>query len=242
MIYFWRILVVFGILNLINITAVNAGAGMEPVWVSIIAISLILSFKKPFKYVFSNKYIKGIFWLGATIFLMVESMIIFEGMGFNIPSNSDYLIVLGAGVRGETPSLTLQGRLDVAYNYLSKNPNTQAILTGGQGVGEDITEAEAMKRYLVQKGISSNRLILENKATDTVENLIHSFEMIDSSRQEPRVIVVTSKFHILRSKIIARELGWEVEGAGARTALFLIPTYYLREFFAVVEELIFYLT
>lgn len=212
---------------------------MEPVWIGIIAISLILSFKKPFKYLFSNKYVKGIFLLGVTIFLVVESMIIFQSIEINIPLNSNYLIVLGARVRGETPSLALQYRLDVAYDYLEQNPNTQAILTGGQGAGETITEAEAMKRYLVQKGISPNRLLLENKATDTVENLTYSFEMIDSSLENPEVIVVTSKFHILRSKIIARELGWRVDGIGARTLPFLIPTYYLREFFAVVAEVIF---
>lgn len=70
-------------------------------------------------------------------------------MGFNAPVNSDYLIILGARVRGETPSLDLQYRLDVAYDYLEKSPSTKAILTGGQGKGEDITEAEAMRRYLV---------------------------------------------------------------------------------------------
>lgn len=239
MIYFWRIVVVFGILNLINIIAVDGGAGMEPVWIGIIAISFIFSFKNISTYFFSNTYIKGIFWLGISIFLIIESMIIFESMQMNVPLNSDYIIVLGARVRGETPSLALQERLNVAYDYLEQNPNTQAILTGGQGAGEDITEAEAMKRYLVQKGISPNRLLLETQAKDTVENLTYSFKMIDPSLEKVEVIVVTSKFHILRSKIIAKELGWQVEGIGAKTLPFLIPTYYLREFFAVVEEIIF---
>jgi uncharacterized SAM-binding protein YcdF (DUF218 family) len=96
-----------------------------------------------------------------------------------------------------------------------------------------------MKRYLVQRVISSERLVLENQARDTVENLSYSFERIDPSIERPQVVVVTSKFHILRSKMIARELGWEVDGIGAKTLPFLMPTYYLREFFAVVAEAIF---
>lgn len=239
MVWFWRILVVFGILNLINIIAVDGGAGMEPVWLGIIGVSLILSFKKPLNYLFGNKMIKGIFWVGVIVFGMVEGMIIFQSLEMTIPSNSDYLIVLGARVRGETPSLALQYRLDVAYNYLVENPETRAILTGGQGPGEAITEAEAMRRYLVQKGIPEERLLLEDQATDTVENLTYSFKMIEQEIENSEVILVTSKFHILRSKMIARELGYQVEGIGARTLPFLIPTYYLREFFAVVEEMIF---
>lgn len=239
MIYFWRSLFVFGILNLINIVAVSGGAGMEPIWIGIILISFILSFKKPTQYLFSNKYIKRLFCIGVTTFLVIESLIVFQGIAFNTSSNANYLIVLGAGVRGEKPSLALQYRLDVAFNYLNENPNTQAILTGGQGSGEDITEAEAMHRYLVKKGIEPNRLLLEDQATDTVENLTYSFKMIDSSLENPEIIVVTNKFHILRSKMIAHELGWEVDGIGAETLSFLIPTYYLREFFAVIHEFIF---
>lgn len=239
MVYFWRALTVFAVLNLINIIAVNGGVGMEPVWMIIIIGSLILSFKKPLEWLFSNQYVKGVFWFLVAFLVIVEGIIIFQGMGFNASVNSDYLIVLGARVRGETPSLALQYRLDVAYDYLEKSPSTKAILTGGQGKGEDIAEAEAMKRYLVQKGISSERLLLEDKATDTVENLSYSFEMIDMKGEKPQVVVVTSKFHILRSKIIAKELGWDVDGVGARTLPFLVPTYYLREFFAVVAEVIF---
>lgn len=239
MVYFWRILVVFAIFNLINIIAVDGGAGMEPVWIGIIAISLVLSFKAPLTWLFSKKYIQVIFWLGVSVFVVTQSMIIFNSLAFNVPKNSDYLIVLGARVRGETPSLALKYRLDVAYNYLEQNSSTKAILTGGQGPGEDITEAEAMKRYLVQRGIASERLLLEDQATNTVQNLHYSFELIDSLVERPQLVVVTSKFHILRSKIIARKLGWQVQGIGAKTLPFLIPSYYLREFFAVLKEVIF---
>lgn len=238
MIYFWRFLVVFGLLNLANIIIVDGGAGMEPVWCIIIATSFVLSFKKPLNYFFSKPFIKGLFTLGVSCFLLIEGLIVFHGLSLNVPQNSDYLIVLGARVRGEQLSLSLKHRLDVAYDYLSQNPDTKAILTGGQGPGEDISEAEAMHRYLVQKGITSDRLILEDQATDTVQNIRYSFEKIDPQLTDPKVMVVTNKFHILRSKLIAKELGHTVSGIGSRTLLYLIPTYYLRECFAVVAEIL----
>jgi hypothetical protein len=142
MVYFWRELALFGVLNLINIIAVDGGVGMEIVWLGIIGISLVLSFKKPVRWLFSKKYIKPVFWLAITIFLITQSVIIFHGLGLNVPENSDYLIVLGARIRGETPSLALQYRLDMAYDYLEQSSSTKAILTGGQGAGESITEAE----------------------------------------------------------------------------------------------------
>lgn len=239
MIYFWRVLAGFSLLNLMNIIAVDGGAGMEPVWVAMMIMSTILSFKKPLAYVSSKKWMKWLFGIGLSSFLIIEGCIIFHSMPLNIPQNSDYIIVLGARVRGETPSLVLRERLEVAYDYLEKNPKTKAILTGGQGAGEDISEAEAMKRYLVNKGISIGRLILENQATDTVENMTYSFDLMEELNEETSIIVVTSKFHILRSKMIAKECGWEVQGIGAKTLPFLVPTYYLRECFAVVEEAIF---
>ena len=77
MIYFWRVLAGFSLLNLMNIIAVDGGAGMEPVWVAMMIMSTILSFKKPLRYVFSHKSIKGLFFLGMTFFIIIESIIIF---------------------------------------------------------------------------------------------------------------------------------------------------------------------
>lgn len=239
MIYFWRCLFVFSALNLANILVFGGAVGMKPIWLGIIIISLILSFKKPFQYCFSHKLIRILFTFSLCLFILVEACIIYHGSQNNSSNEYDYLIVLGAGLRGETLSYDLKYRLDAAYKYLAVYPDTKAILTGGQGPGETITEAEAMHRYLVQKGIEPERLIREEQATDTVENLAYSFQLIDSLVQQPDIMVVTSKFHILRSKLIAHELGYKVDGLGAKNSLFLTPNYYLREFFAVVCEFIF---
>ncbi len=236
MVWFWRVLIVFAVLNLTNIIVVGGGAGMEIVWVAIIIGSFALSFDKVLHWVFGYRIVKGLFWLGVIVFVTIESMIIGHGIKGEDTMPTDYIVVLGARVRGETPSLTLAYRLDVAYDYLVTYPDTRAILSGGQGEGESITEAEAMKRYLVQKGIAPTRLIKEDKATDTVENLRYAFAMLETEDVRPSVTVVTSRFHILRSKMIAKDLGWEVEGVGSKTLPFLIPNYYIRECFAVIEE------
>lgn len=239
MIWFWRGLVLFSILNLINIIVVDGGAGMEFVWIFIIIGSLILSFKHPYELLFSKKWIKIPFIIMSILFLFVEGSIILNGIALNPPKNVDYLVVLGARIRGEVPSLTLQYRLDKAYTYLVNNPDTMVIVSGGRGVGESITEAEAMKRYLVKKGIKENRILLEPRARDTDENLRYAFEIMDAQQEDASSLVVTSSFHVLRSKMIAKDLGRQVGGIGSKTLPYLIPTYYLREFFAVVEEFIF---
>lgn len=239
MIWFWRILFVFSILNLINIIVVDGGAGMEVVWVCIIIGSLILSFKKAYQFFFSKKWIKIPFIIVSLLFLIVEGSIILNGISLNTPRDVDYLVVLGARIRGETPSLTLKYRLDKAYTYLIDNPSTMVIVSGGQGRGETITEAEAMKRYLLQKGIKEERILLEPRARDTDENLSYAFSIMDKQKENASSLVVTSSFHVLRSKMIAKDLGRQVGGIGSKTLPYLIPTYYLREFFAVVEEFIF---
>ncbi len=239
MVWLFRTIVIFALLNLANIIIVDGGAGMEPVWIGIIMISIVLSFKKGYDFFFKRAWFKWLFIGCVSFFMIVEGFIVVNGMGINVPAQSDYLIVLGARVRGENLSLTLKARLDVAYEYLIENPNTKAVLSGGQGAGEDISEAEAMRRYLVGKGIDESRLCLEDQSTDTSENLKYSFNIIDAQKEDASVIVVTNRFHVLRSKMIAKDLGKDVSGIGANTLPYLIPTYYLREFFAVVAETVF---
>ena len=92
------------------------------------------------------------------------------------PDNLDYLIVLGAQVYKNGPSPVLKFRLDKAYEYLSANPETRCIVTGGQGSNEPFTEASCMADYLVKRGIDSGRIILEDKSTTTAQNLTNSNE------------------------------------------------------------------
>ena len=238
MIYIFRFLVIFCVLNLINMVTYNGGAGMEPVWVVMMIGFLALSFKKVYKYFFSKKWFKAMFYSILIIFIIVESMMLTNGYKTTIEDKSDYIIVLGARVKGETMSLALRYRVDKAYEYLEKNKETKAILSGGKGNGENISEAEAMRRYLTGKGISEDRLLLEDKSTNTDENIYNSFIIIDEIKSDAKIIVITSRFHVLRAKMIAKDNGKAVEGIGVKTMQYLIPNYYLREFFAVIKEFI----
>ncbi|MDF2879300.1 MAG: YdcF family protein, partial [Clostridia bacterium] len=171
MIYVFRGLLIFSVLNLLILFIFDGGAGMEPVWVFLIFGSLLLSFTSLYQLFFSIRWIKMLFVLVVTLFVIVEALIILSGFKTSIAVQSQYIIILGARVKDETPSLALKYRLDKAYTYLNKNPQTIAILSGGQGPGESITEAEAMRRYLSQKGIAKERLVLEEHSTNTYENI-----------------------------------------------------------------------
>lgn len=194
---------------------------------------------------YTNKIVKGVnmfIILGVVIFIFVESAIIMFPKSDN--SKSDYVIVLGAGIRGEQISLSLKQRLDKVIEYNKFNKDVPIVVSGGQGPGEDITEAEAMKRYLVSQGISENNIIMEDKSRSTSENLAFSKVRIqDNSNKEINNInvkIVTSDFHALRSKMLAKKEGYEtVSFYTNKTIPLLAPIMYTREFFAVFKSFIF---
>ena len=121
----------------------------------------------------------------------------------NIPDNLDYIIVLGAHVDGTRLSLALLERTRRAFQYLKENPDTKAVLSGGQGEGERISEAEAMYRYLTDHGIEGKRLFLEERSTNTKENLDFSLALIGNL--EHSVGVVTNNFHRSEERRVGKE-------------------------------------
>ena len=148
----------------------------------------------------------------------------------------DYLILLGAGVNGTTPSQSLQERIDAAYFYLQAHPQVQCILSGGQGDGEDISEAECMFLALTAKGIAPERLWLENCSTSTKENLVFSLALLqEKTGSTPSEIgILSSQYHLYRAGRFARELGVEPICIGAKTQrIELFISYFVREIFAV---------
>lgn len=175
--------------------------------------------------------------LGLAYFCFVEFLILRDART-DEDSSRDYLIVLGAAVHGDHPSLTLIHRLEGALSYLEHNPDSTAILSGGMGKGENITEAQCMYDWLSEHGISSDRLITENKATSTKENLEYSFEIIRSRGDEPdgNVTLVSSAYHLYRAKSMAKLLG--VRAAGTKGSVGY-PIYtlncYIREAFGVTH-------
>jgi uncharacterized SAM-binding protein YcdF (DUF218 family) len=189
---------------------------------------------------FVVKLIKFMFILLLSSFIIVESFIVYHGSKSDT-AKVDYLVVLGAGLWGETPSLTLKQRLDESLEFIKVNPNTKVVLSGGMGPGEAITEAEAMKRYLIEQGVDEKLLIKEDKSTSTKENLKFTREVLRQldNRENLKIKIITTNFHMFRSKLLARSNGFEVYGQPAPIHPLLIPAYYIREYMAVIKSFVF---
>lgn len=180
--------------------------------------------------------------LTAAVLLAVLAAVIsiFMISAANHPPDGDTtVIVLGCKVRGEEPSLMLRQRIMAAYRYLDQNPSAMCIVSGGQGADELISEAESMKRVLVEQGIDEERIILEDRSTGTDENIRFSLEKMNEYGISGSVTIVTNEFHQLRAKLIADKYGLESYSVSARTSLWLLPTYWLREWFGVCYQIVF---
>jgi len=172
--------------------------------------------------------------IGILFFVIVEGMI-FQGMVRKAEPDLTYIVVLGAQVRGETPSRALRKRLERAVSYLEENPDTKAVLSGGQGQDERITEAEAMYRYCINAGITKERLIKEEKSTSTEENLRYSGEIIGNKTVS--MGIVTNNFHVYRAVELAKKQEYSnVYGIPGPSDPVYQLHYLVREFFAVVKE------
>lgn len=147
-------------------------------------------------------------------------------------NNADYLIVLGARVIGTRLSQSLLRRAEVALHYLKENETTKIIVSGGQGVDEDISEAEALKRYFLKNGIKKERILIENQSTTTLENLTFSKKLLPND--QVFVVIVTSDFHTFRSYYYARLLQFQhVETLSAPTPKHVRKKMIIRELFAI---------
>lgn len=173
-------------------------------------------------------------------FLLIEGLIIVSA-STDRNVEVDYMVILGAGLKGDQITPTFQNRLDKGIEYLRANPELKVVVTGGQGPGEDLTEAEAMKRYLVNNGINEDRIIKEDRATSTSENMKYTADILEQNtgRRDYKIMIVTNEFHMFRSKALARHNGFAVYGITAATNPFILPNSYIREYFAIVKSLIF---
>lgn len=148
-------------------------------------------------------------------------------------------IVLGCRVYGERASLSLVERLEAAYDYLVENPEANCVVSGGQGPGENISEAECMYRWLVAKGIEPTRIYKEDKSTSTDENIAFSKKVIEENGLVQKITIITSEYHTYRAGMIADDNGLVWGAAPGKTAIWLFPTYYVRELYAILAEWIF---
>lgn len=174
--------------------------------------------------------------IGIAYFAIIEVPIVRASAG-DTDKDADYLVVLGAAIYGETPSLSMTERCNTAIRYLNLNPDCIAIVSGGQGNDEIVPEAEVMKRLLLDGGIAESRILVESKSSSTYENLNNSSELIPDGAS---VAVCTSEYHIYRAKLIGKDLGLELIGVPAKTGHISVRlNYFIREAFGVSYQLIF---
>ena len=152
--------------------------------------------------------------------------------------NLDYVIVLGAQVRENGPSVVLKYRLDTAIMYLEENPDTVCIVSGGQGKNEPFSEAHGMADYMIKNGITFDRILLEDQSTNTVENISYSKEWLENDYRN--VGIVTNNFHVFRAVRIAKQQGLKnVSGISAPSNKWYLPNNVLRECLGILKDWIY---
>ena len=178
---------------------------------------------------------------GMLAAVVTGTVIYYASLG-SADTSCDYIVVLGCGVNGTEPSLSLRNRIDAAYAYLIANPDTICVVSGGQGPGEDITEAACMKRELVEMGIDPQRIWEESRSTSTKENLAFSLEIIETNTgHRPETMgIVSSEYHLCRAGLMAADQGVRAVGIPGKTSWFTLwANYHMREIVAVWAYFIF---
>lgn len=178
---------------------------------------------------------------GTALFVGLEIFLLSYGVRDDGDVAADALIILGAGVDGTTPSLSLQTRLDAASAYLARYPDVPVVLSGGQGPGEDITEAQAM-RTVLRTRFPDRAFLLEEKSTSTAENFRYAKALLTAEGIDPEsadIMIVTNDFHMARACLLARRQGIRALTLSAPLPYgWLTVNYYIREAFALVKSVL----
>ncbi|GFI47855.1 hypothetical protein IMSAGC019_03181 [Lachnospiraceae bacterium] len=141
---------------------------------------------------------------------------------------ADYIVVLGSGIIGERVTPLLAARIERGIELLGYNPGAVLIMSGGQGPGEDIPESQAMAAYAIGKGVGREKIITEEKSVSTQENLLFSKELME--KPKPRIIIVTTAYHVFRALILAKKQGIKCTGYGSKTKWYFTLNALIREF------------
>lgn len=148
------------------------------------------------------------------------------------------ILVLGSRInQNKKPAKITQERLDAALLLAKNNPQAKIIVSGAKGADEPVSEAFSMKNYLITHHISADRIISEDKAGDTAENIAYSKKYFDG-----KTVIVTSDFHLYRALYLAKQEGVKVEGFAAKTKannLLYYPNYYGHEILGLIYAFVF---
>ncbi len=195
----------------------------------------LLSFAKEKKWA---RALRGILITGYASFILlfsVETVLMINAINARPPEDAT-VVVLGCAVKGTSPSQMLSLRIDAAEKYLRENPDAVAVLSGGQGDDEDISEGQCMFNELTARGISPDRLYVEDRSTSTRENIRYSAEIIKEQGLSENIAVVSNNFHLYRASLVVKEAGYNFYSVSADTPLTLFPTYWMREYLGIVSQ------
>ena len=183
----------------------------------------------------TTKVVKRVFTvllcIGLLIVGITEGLIIHASLG-DRDETCEYMLVLGAKVRNDGPSVSLMDRIRAAAAYMEAHPDVIAVVSGGKGADEPMTEAQCMYEELVKLGIDPNRIWLEDQATSTWENLHFALNLIEAKTglRPDKIGLLSSEYHLFRAKMFARECGVEAVGIPARTSrLSQMVNHFMRE-------------
>ena len=178
-------------------------------------------------------FLAGVF-LGIAVTAVAE-LLVLSGFRRTDGEKPEVLIVLGAQVWPDGPSVSLKYRLDTAAEILKEDENILCIVSGGQGSNEPCTEAEMMAAYLTEQGIAPERILREDRSVNTVENIRFSMQLMDLTKK--RTGIVTNNFHVYRGTAIARTQGMEnAIGIPAPSSAFYLPNNMFREVFGIAKD------
>ena len=157
---------------------------------------------------------------------------------YSTPQKDSTVIILGCQVHGTRPSLMLYDRMNTALEYINENSNSKIIASGGTGQGESISEAEAIKTYLVSQGVEESRIFVEDKSVNTDENIKFSSKIIKDNKLNENVAIATDGFHQFRSFCFAKENGLKSTAISVKTRWYFSASYYSRELLAIGKMLL----
>ena len=185
------------------------------------------------------RWIKYFIAAGLCAVLVLSGFLCIYGNIDNASYDEEAVIVLGCAVIGDYPRLSLANRLDAAIEYADKNKDAVIIVSGGQGFQESISEADAMEKYLAQRGVDPSRIIKEDNSSSTFENMAFSKEILDAMfGSDYKVAVITNDYHIFRAVHIAENTGFDASHYHGSTEWYNIIPSYLREAAAIVNTFV----
>lgn len=190
--------------------------------------------------------IPNLFRNGILIFMVVAIAFVVFPLSFNMAKYANYkadsgaktVVVLGCKVNGTKPSKYLYDRCVKAYEYLNENKDAVAILSGGQGPDEGISEAQCMKNVLTEMGIDENRLFMEDKSTNTKENIEFSKNIIEKENLDKNVLVVTNEFHEYRAKLLCDKYDLPFHSKCSYSSFYTFLTFYTRELMGLFKQIV----